>query len=239
MSREDGGGFLSIDGPFMRVMELVINMLLLNLLVILCSIPIVTAGAAFTAMSHQLFKMSKNEDGYVVREFFKDFASNFKVATPTWLIMLAVGAFLGFDLYIFSEGVSFPAAFKWAIIAIAVIYLFGLVYIFPVLARYETTPIRAIKTAYAMSVYGFFKTILMVALTAAPWIAAMYIPNFILVNLFFGITLPAYISVFLYRKTFKVFEKKQREALGLPDEDSEETDESGETEDNSGVDDYK
>jgi hypothetical protein len=95
--------------------------------------------------------MSKNEDGYVVREFFKDFASNFKVATPTWLIMLAVGAFLGFDLYIFSEGVSFPAAFKWAIIAIAVIYLFGLVYIFPVLARYETTPIRAIKTAYAMN----------------------------------------------------------------------------------------
>lgn len=213
MSREDGGGFLSVDGPFMRAMELVINLVLLNIITIVISIPVVTAGAAFTAMNHQLYRMSKNEDGYVIKDYFKDFASNFKTSTLTWIIMFAVGAFLGIDLYIFSEGVSFPAAFKWLIIAFAVIYIFGLVYIFPVLARYDTTTRLAIKNAYAMAFYAFPKTILIIALYVAPWIAAMYIPNFILMNGVFGISLPAYISVFLYRKTFETFEKKQRDAL--------------------------
>jgi uncharacterized membrane protein YesL len=214
MSSEDEGGFFSIDGPFMRVMELVINMLLLNFIVIICSIPVITIGAAFTAMNHQLQRMSKNEEGYVVRDFFKDFKTNFKTSTLTWLIMLPVGLFLGADLYIFSEGVSFPVYFKWLIIGFALIYLFGLVYLFPVLARYETTPKLAIKTAYAMSFHAFPKTIIMIALVIAPWIGAIYIPNFILACFFFGITLPAYINVFLYRKTFATFEKKQDEASG-------------------------
>ncbi|MBR6303127.1 MAG: hypothetical protein IKR35_04680, partial [Lachnospiraceae bacterium] len=137
------------------------------------------------------------------------------------------------DLYIFSEGVSFPAAFKWLIIAFAVIYIFGFVYIFPVLARYDTTPRLAIKNAYAMAFYAFPKTILIIALYVAPWIAAMYIPNFILMNGVFGISVPAYISVFLYRKTFETFEKKQRDALekdgsfGLPEAEAN-TDKSAE-----------
>ena len=126
---------MSIDGPFMRTMELVINLFLLNIFTIICSIPIFTIGASFTALHHQLQRMSRNEDRYVVRDFFKDFASNFKVSTLTWLILLPVGIFLGIDLKIFSDGVSFPGAYKWLIIAFAVIYLLGLVYVFPVLAR--------------------------------------------------------------------------------------------------------
>ena len=53
----------------------------------------------------------------------------------------------------------------------------------------------------------------MVAVTIAPWVAAVFIPNFLLIDLLFGISLPAYICVFLYNKTFKAFEEKQEEAL--------------------------
>ncbi len=212
MSSEENNGFLAVDGPFMRTMELVINLLLLNLLVIVCSLPIVTAGAAFTAMHHQLYRMSKNMEGYVVRDFLKDLKSNFKTSTVTWLLMFAVGLFLAIDLKIFWDGgVSFPAAFKWVIISFSVIYLYGLVYLFPVLARYDTTPKKAIKYSFVMAFHktGIIKTLIMIALYVAPWIIAMNVANFVLANFLFGISLPAYINVFLYRKTFEDFEKRE------------------------------
>ena len=220
MSQEGGNGFMSIDGPFMRTMELVINLFLLNIFTIICSIPVITIGASFTALHHQLQRMSRNEDGYVVRDFFRDFASNFKVSTFTWLILLPVGVFLGIDLKIFSDGVSFPGAYKWLIIAFAVIYLCGLVYVFPVLARYETTPKLAIKNAYAMSLFALPKTVIMIALFVLPWVGAIYIANFVLVCVMFGISFPAYINVFLYKKTFDTFEKNQKEALEGSEEET-------------------
>ncbi len=205
----EGQGFLAIDGPFMRTMELVLNLMLLNMVTVICCIPVITAGAAFTAMNHQLYKMAENKEGYVIRGFFKDFKANFGLATKTWLIMLVIGIALGVDLYIFSEGVSFPAAYKWVVMALAAAYLFGMSYLFPILARYETTPKLAIKNAFAMATYGFVKTILMTVLMAGPWVAAVFVPNMILLDLLFGFSLPAFINVFLYKKTFRVFEGKQ------------------------------
>ena len=214
MSSEENHGFLSIDGPYMRTMDLVIHLLLLNILTIICSLPIITAGAAFTALNHQLYRMSYNKEGYVVKDFFVDFKSNFKISTKTWIPVFLVGLFLGIDLKIFYEGVSFPVYFKWAIISFTIIYLYGLVYLFPVLARYEMTPKEAIKCSLAMALHGkgIIKTLIMIALYVVPWIAAMYVANFVLANLLFGISLPAYINVFLYRKTFEEFEAQREEA---------------------------
>jgi uncharacterized membrane protein YesL len=52
----------------------------------------------------------------------------------------------------------------------------------------------------------------MVAVTVAPWVLAAFVANFVLIDLLFGISLPAYICVFLYNKTFQAFEEKQEEA---------------------------
>jgi uncharacterized membrane protein len=69
-----------------------------------------------------------------------------------------------------------------------------------------------------MAFFAFFKSILMVAVTIAPWVAAVFIPNFILIDLLFGFALPAYICVFLYAKTFWSFETKQEETEQTGDE---------------------
>lgn len=220
MSSEENHGFLSIDGPYMRTMELVIHLLLLNICVILCSLPIVTAGAAFTALHHQLYRMSYNKEGYVIKDFFLDFKSNFKISTKTWIPVLLVGLFLGIDLKIFYEGVSFPVYFKWAIISFTIIYLYGVVYLFPVLSRYDMTPKEAIKCSLAMAFHGvgIIKTLIMIALYIAPWIIAMYVANFVLADMLFGITLPAYINVFLYRRTFEEFEAQRKDSVDETEE---------------------
>lgn len=214
MSDEEQGGFLAIDGPFMRTMELVLNLFLLNVITIICSLPIFTIGSAFCALHHQLYRMSCNREGYVIRDYFKDFKTNFKTATITWLMTLAVGFFLAIDFYLFYEQlVTVHNLVKMGIFSLIVLYLYGLVYLFPVLARYDTTPKKAIQYAFVFAFHGagILKTPIMLALFILPWIGAMYIANFVLAIFMFGISLPAYINVFFYKPVFEKFEATHEE----------------------------
>jgi uncharacterized membrane protein YesL len=206
-------GGLNFESPFMRALDIIANLLVLNILTVICSLPVFTFGAAYTALHKQLYRMRTNEEGYVVRDYFREFKSSFKQATKVWLGILAIGLVLGIDVYIFMEkGLEFAVYYKIFIYALVFTLCLCTVYVFPIIARYETTGKNAVKNALAMAFYSFFKSILMVAVTVAPWVLAMFVANFVLIDLLFGISLPAYVCVFLYNKTFQAFEEKQEEA---------------------------
>lgn len=84
------GRFFDLESPLMRVLNRVADLMILNLLMVVCCIPIITTGAAVTAMHYVLLKMVRGEEGYLIRGFFKSFKANFKQATLIWLIMLVV-----------------------------------------------------------------------------------------------------------------------------------------------------
>ena len=54
--------FFSMDSPVMRFLSRVCDLIILNLLAIVCSIPIVTIGASITAMFSVTLKMVKGEE---------------------------------------------------------------------------------------------------------------------------------------------------------------------------------
>lgn len=214
---------LNFESPFFRALDIIANLLVLNILAVICSVPIFTAGAAYTAMCKQIYKMKTDEDGYIVRDFFREFRVNFKQATKIWLVMLLVGGALAADIYIFMEkGFEFAAYYKLGIYALFFTLILSAIYIFPIIARYETTIKNAFKNALAMAFYAFFKSIFMVAVTVAPWVAAYFIPNVILIDLLFGLSLPAYVCAFFYSKTFADFEDRQEQAKKEKEEDEAE-----------------
>ena len=86
-----------LDSPFMNFLNRVCDIMILNFMVILFSLPIVTAGASITAAYYIAYKMVKNEESYIVRGFFKAFKENFKQSTIIWLIFLAIFAILFMD----------------------------------------------------------------------------------------------------------------------------------------------
>ena len=88
------GRFFSMDNKFFTFMNKVADLCILNIICLVCCIPIVTAGASITAMYYVTLKMVRNEEAYIVRSFFKSFKDNFKQATIINLIMIAVGAVL-------------------------------------------------------------------------------------------------------------------------------------------------
>lgn len=67
------GKIFDMDSPVMRVLNRVGDLLILNVLMIVCCIPVITAGAAFTAMHYVLLKIVRGEEGYLIRGFLSPF----------------------------------------------------------------------------------------------------------------------------------------------------------------------
>ena len=59
--------------PFQRFLNKMTDLLILNVITILMCIPVITAGAALTAMHYVLLKMVRGEEGYIVKSFFRCF----------------------------------------------------------------------------------------------------------------------------------------------------------------------
>ena len=94
-------GIFNYDNPVWRFIGKLCDVLILNVLWIICSIPLVTMGASTTAVYYVTLKLVRDEEGPIIRSFFKSFKENLKQATVIWLILLMVGGLLGFDLYFF------------------------------------------------------------------------------------------------------------------------------------------
>lgn len=77
---------LSYDSPLMTMARGVGNTMFINILFLLSCIPVVTIGAAWTA----LFAAGRVllEDGPCLRTYCKSFVSSLKRAVPAWLILL-------------------------------------------------------------------------------------------------------------------------------------------------------
>lgn len=224
------GKFLDMDSPFMRVLNRVGDLMIMNLLVIICCLPVITAGAAFTAMHYVFLKMVRDEEGYLVRGFFKSFKENFKQATAIWLLMLLVIAVYVGDALIFNySGLTFPKGIEIAVIAVAVLLVMIGVYVFPLLARFENSVKNTLKNAMILAFANLPKTLLMVACYILPAVIA-YFSNYALLFVFlFGISAPAFAAAWLYSGIFKKLEPETEEVSDLEfslkiDEENQKTD---------------
>lgn len=208
----------------MRFLDRIFNLLWLNLIIVVCCLPIFTAGAAFTGLHYVILRIIHNEEGYVWPNFKKSFTQNFKQATKIWLVLFPLAAFLSVDLYLIYQGkTDMSSYYKMGIYVLTVIVAMGILFIFPVLAHYDNTTKAIVKNAYMMALYGNLKALIMLAIALAPWVAAAFVPNFIFVCLAFGFSVPAMLNAYIYEGIFKKFELAQQQALERLEQESEET----------------
>ncbi|MCM1122723.1 MAG: DUF624 domain-containing protein [Eubacterium sp.] len=201
------GRMFDMDSPIMRVLNRVGDLLILNFVMIICCIPIITVGAAFTAMHYVILKIIRGEEGYLVKGFFKSFVRNFKQATLIWLLMLLVIVIFIGDAFIFGySGVTFPKPLVITVIAVAVVMFLIAMYVFPLLARFDNTIRNTIKNAAILAVANLPKTILMAVFYALPFVIAYFSAYSYIFIFMFGISLPAYGAAWLYSNIFKKFE---------------------------------
>lgn len=196
-----------LDSPLMNVLNKMADLMWLNILTMICCIPIITAGAAFTSMHYVALKIVRNEESYITRTFFKSFKTNFRQATIIWLLILLVAAVLGGDYYIITKsGIQFSSVLVVLIMAAAVLVICAALYVFPVLAKFDNTVMGTIRNAFIMSILQLPKTVVIFVMLFFPLIVYLVSLRLIPIIFLFGFSLPAYASAMLYNKFFQKLE---------------------------------
>lgn len=217
------GNLFNPDNKFFVFMGRVADMMILNLLCIICCLPIVTAGPSITALYYVTLKMARNEESYIVRGFFHSFRQNLKQGIVIHIIMLILGVLLAFDLYfcrVMQTQAAFYKVLSYLFMVGTAIYVMLLTYIYPVLSKFYNTVKRTILNAFLMSVRHFPYTLLMLAITAAPVVIMFVVPNAFAYGLLFyfllGFSVIAYINSIFFVKIFDKY---------IPEDTEEETNE--------------
>ncbi len=203
----------SIDSPLMRVLGKISDLMILNFLVLLMCIPVVTAGAAFTAMHYCALKLVRGHESSIPKQFFHSFKDNFRQATVIWLIFLGIVAIFVVDFLYLGAGRNDLGGFVLGgILAFFGMILFVGTMVYPLLARFVNTVRNTIKTAFVYSFRHFLRTLLMLAANLFPLSLFVIFNGYFGIMLFplilcFGFTAPAYICAKLYDKPFQKAEE--------------------------------
>lgn len=215
-----------LDSPLMQGLSKMADMMILNLLTLVCCIPIITVGPALTALNYMALKMVRNEECYIVKGYFKSFKENFKQSTIIWFLMLLVAVLLVTDFYIIIGSESETGSIMQILIFVAAIFwLCTALYVFPVLAKFHNTIRATLKNAFLMSIMQFPKTVVMAVAYLIPLLLFIYFFQFTPIVLFFGFSVPAWVSAKLCDKLFKKLEANYLEEHGPISSDVGEEDE--------------
>lgn len=129
---------MKTDNPVFSFMGKLGDVVLLNVTWLACCLPVVTAGAATTALFYAARKLAAGEEYRVFHDFFHSFRANMKQATAFWLALLAALAVAGGNLWIglhTDSGLGNVCRGVGAVLLVLWLALAG--HAFPLLARYD------------------------------------------------------------------------------------------------------
>ncbi len=159
-------GIFRHDGPIMEFLSTVADLMILDLICIVCCIPIVTIGPALSAKYAVAMRIVRHEEPTIVKPYFKAFKDNFKQALIVWLILMVVVLLVWIDWsWMIDKGFDnvSPLYFGGAVF-VTTIVSFIIMTIFPIISRFELTVKEAFKTAALFSMLYFFGLLAIVIL---------------------------------------------------------------------------
>lgn len=189
------------DSPVMKALTIAADLLILNLLTLVLSLPLITLGPAVTAMNDIVIRIVRGEEGYTVKPYFQSFAANFKKGVLLSLILIAAAGILYVD---YLAALVYIPIMRIPICAIGIIVLAISFYAFALLARYENTLRGTLKNAALLAVGNFPRTLFMVVCAVGIWVVCINFYKIGIPVLFlFGLSLPCYVNILLLNGVFR------------------------------------
>ena len=200
--------FFSVDSQLYRFLMKFLDVLKLNFLWILFSLPIITIGASTVAAMSVALKMVDDEEGYIGKSFLKAFKGNWKQGTALWLITAAACYAVYLDFQLFEAVENNPVVFLIIGMVSAFIVILALVYAYPLSARYENTLIKTIENSIDISRKYFGRTLLLVIVLGFETLIFQFNSTMI----FFGIIIgPAFFIFTVASFSKRIFQQIEKE----------------------------
>lgn len=216
------GALFNLDNPVWNFMGKVADLVILNVLAVLCSIPIFTIGASWTAMYFVTIRMVRKEESYVVKDFFRSFKENFKQATVIWLLVLLVAVVFAGDVWIYNVmPEQIPQIIMIAVAVLGFLALGTVVYVFPLLSRFDNTTKNTIKNAFLLSIVNIPYTIIIIILLVIPIILTIFVLELFPIIIMVGVSFPAFLVSLILVHIFRKLEPEK--VIEGNEDDTEET----------------
>lgn len=215
-----------MDNPVWRFIGRLVDLVWLNILTLVCCIPIITIGASISAMYRVLIRITMDEEGALTKGFFKSFKENFKNATMVWIPSMLIILVMASNAYLLLQGILdgnkqlfVAVGISISIILIAV-FMF-LTYSLSIMGRYENTLKQTVKNAGLMMLAYFPRSICMVIISIFPIALMLLHDNFLIFWFLYGISFPGYINAMLLGSIFQKTESINGMRATKEEDDSE------------------
>jgi len=189
-----------MNSPFARGIGKLVQMLYAGFLWFLFSLPVVTVGAASTALYEVMMKAAKEEEGYIGKSFLYAFRNNFKKSTYVWLPILAAEIIFVVNLFYYAVlgGGNYPVqSVVFFLLLLAGLAVYS--YAFPILARFENTTGDTFRMAFILLLQNPGWTVVLIILQ----IVTLFLVWFLVyIPLLFLMGITGYIQAVIFNHIF-------------------------------------
>lgn len=220
--------FFSIESPLYKFMSRLTDIIKLNFLWLLCSIPIITMGASTAAAFSITLKMVEDEEGYVVKTFFHEFKSNLKKGTVIWIIQFIAMYAIYLDFQLAGAVESNSIMFTVVGVIASFLAFMHLVYAYALIARYENTIINTMRNSYSICIRYFKKTIGLFLVLALEFVVFLWNFSTVFLAILIGPACIIYTISGFARPLFRIIENDNEEREAQSQEEEEDNDNSSE-----------
>lgn len=160
--------FFNTDNRVMKALSKLFDIGYLSIVFILFCIPVVTIGAAFTALYYTTVKVIRRDRGYVFHEFWHSFRLNFISATKMWIIELIIIIIMIFNITTVMEGTTRTSGYMLgAYIVMSIIVYAVSCYAYPVLSRFVMKNTQIVRMSLYLAAKHIYFTIPLIIISAA------------------------------------------------------------------------
>lgn len=172
-----------MDNKFFRFFRKTRDVIVINILWLVCCIPVVTIGASCAAMYRAVFDLREGKSG-CAGNFFRGFRKCFVLATKVWLTLaVAVVAVFGVSRLVgFLQMQLISTVTVAAASAALLIGWLLMVCVFPLVAYFDTTLKKTMRNAAFIAIKHRKQAITSAVLSAIPVVILLVVPDIFLVS---------------------------------------------------------
>lgn len=214
------GTFFSSDSALMRGLGTLADIMLLNLIFVVASVPVLTLGASLTALNFTAMRIATGECNSVAGDFVRSFRQNFRQATVIGLLLVLMAAVLA-AWFVVVTNLAFGPLAELVLLAVWYVLAFNFaiatMFVFPYLASFEGSTRAVLRNARLLSWKHPFAALAGLTLIALCAAITVFYPQYMAYGLFwflFGFAGIAVANAHLFIRIFKKYttDKASREA---------------------------
>ena len=199
--------FFRVEGPFYRIMLKIWGLLVLNLLMLITSLPILTMGAAQTAGFTVTIRMISSDETRIVSTYFQSFKENLKQSTIILSGLLVLSGILSVNWLYLS---MYNQLNSWVVIGMAIVTLFVAVFfqfVFFYISHFEDSTKQVVINTIKLPFHYPIRTLLLLLLSIVPIIITLLSPYLVVfglyISIFIGISFIHFLRTYLLLDLFR------------------------------------